>query len=512
MAAVRTRTAQVVALGILIVFALAVRLYGLSELEFWYDEIALWLYSVSGVPPTPLEPPLMAWVLLAAMWGLNTTGPLLIHLLPTVLMVLTIPLMLVAGKLADGRESTGWIAAILLAISPMSIYYAREGRPYALFWLISLTLYVVFLWAYRRNTLATWSAYAGLLALCGLTHLLTVQIVVAFSAFAFAYALTLDRSPERRSRLVRFMIFTAAGTIVGLSWAAARALSSSGSAIAMGRSISGAYPYGPGRYLRTILVNFGPGPIQAIDGDFTRADALAGVYVVLFLFGLWRLYATDRKALLLFAGFMFPVPLILTYANVGKAADFDWSRYVSHVFLPFLIVCSVGCQAVASLLKTRSQRAAVLALFVAAMLPSTLQVPQRDEYRQYREMSSYLERHADRLTGVIVLPYNHNIGTADERIMNIYYQQKREKLPVYALTSRTIQQVQLVPGRVGRFARPDAVPVDALPSGHYALLWKRPVDGCRGVQDWVDVLEVTGTHPQAVPSAGVTVCDLEFAR
>ena len=259
MAAVQTRTARVVGLGLLMAFALAVRLRGLGELEFWYDEIALWLYSISGTPPTPLEPPLMSWLLLSAMWAFNTTGPFIIHLLPTLLMVLTIPLMFAVGKLTDGRESTGWIAATLVAISPISLFYAREGRPYALFWLISLALYAGFLWAHRRNTVAQWSAYAGLLALCGLTHLLTVQIVVAFTVFAVAYALLLDHTPERRLRLARFLVFTAAGTIVGLSWAAVRALSSYGAAMAMGRSASGVYPYGPGRYLRNILVNFGPG-------------------------------------------------------------------------------------------------------------------------------------------------------------------------------------------------------------------------------------------------------------
>jgi hypothetical protein len=494
---------------------LALRLRGLADLEFWYDEIVLWLYSVSGTPPTPLEPPLMSWVLLAVMWAVNTTEPVIIHLLPTLLMVLTIPLVFAVAKLADGQEGAGWIAATLVAISPISLYYAREGRPYALFWLISLALYAGFLWAHRRNSLRPWSAYAVLLALCGLTHLLTVQIIVALTVFAFAHALILDRSPERRSRLVRFMLFTAAGTIVGLSWAAVRALSSWGSTIAIGRSISGVYPYGVGRYLRNVLVNFGPGPVRAISGDLTAGDALAGVYLVLFVLGLWRLCTTDRKPLLLFAAVLFPVPLVLTYVNVARAADFDWSRYVSHVFLPFLIVCSVGGQAVESFMKTRLRRVAALGLFAAfavVVLQGALQLPQRDEYRHHREVSAYLERHADRLQGVIVLPYMHTIGNADERILNIYYQLKRETLPVYALTGRSIRQVQVIEGRVGRFAREKAVPEQALPSGQYALLWKQPVGGCRAVRDWVDAPAARGTDAPTESVVGVTVCDLDFAR
>ena len=513
MTAVQSRTVRVVGLGALMVFALAVRLHGLGGLDYWYDEIVLWLYTVSGVPPTPLEPPLMSWTLLAAMWVFHTTGPFIIHLLPTLLMVLTVPLMFLAGKLADERESTGWIAAALVAISPMSLYYSREGRPYALFMLISLALYIAVMWTCRRNSIGSWSAYAGLLALCGLSHLLTVQIVVAFAGFALAYTILLDRTPERRQRFVRFVLFTAAGTSVGLAWAAVRALSSYGDAVAMERSISGAYPYGIGRYVRNVLVNFGPGPIRAIRGDFTSADALGAVYGLLFVLGLWRLYATNRRPLVLFACILFPVPLILTYVNVGKAADFDWARYVSHLLLPFLVVCSVGFQTVASLVRVRAAGAAAAVLLIAAVLPGTLSLPVRDEYREYRDMSSYLASHANGLAGVIVLPYNHDIGNADERVLNIYYQQKHEDLPVYALTGRAIRPVDVVPGRVGRFAREDASPSTWLPAGRYALLWKRPVEGCDAVSKWVDAPGIAPTHAGTTGSAAdLTVCELSFSR
>jgi hypothetical protein len=292
-----------------------------------------------------------------------------------------------------------------------------------------------------------------------------------------------------------------------------RAVASYGDAMAMGRSISGAYPYGIGSYIRTILVNFGPGPIQAVRGSFTGADALGVVYGLLFALGLWRLYASNRKPLVLLAGVLFPISMLLTYVNVGKAADFDWTRYIAQLFLPFLVVCSVGLTAAASLVKARGTAVVAVMLLAAAVLPRALTLPQRDEYRDYRDMSAYLASHASGLAGVIVLPYSHDIGNADERVLNIYYQQKRDDLPVYALTGRTIRPVDVVPGRVGQFAREDAVPAAWLPAGRYALLWKRPVDGCDAVAKWVDAPGVVRTEASSGGSAAdVTVCDLAFAR
>src|SRR4029453_912617 len=58
-----SRPVTVLLLGALMVLGLALRVRHIEQLDFWYDEMALWLYSLSGVPATPLEPPLMSWVL-----------------------------------------------------------------------------------------------------------------------------------------------------------------------------------------------------------------------------------------------------------------------------------------------------------------------------------------------------------------------------------------------------------------------------------------------------------------
>jgi hypothetical protein len=127
-------------------------------------------------------------------------------------------------------------------------------------------------------------------------------------------------------------------------------------------------------------------------------------------------------------------------------------------------------------------------------------------------MAAFLERHAGDLKGVVVLSVRHDIGRADERIMNIYYQKKTEQLPVYALTDGTLRKVVLLPGHVGQYATEGAAAETGMPSGRYALLWRRPVTDCRHVGTWVRNRGLTAV--QSMPGdrvpEGITTCELNF--
>lgn len=505
------RSVGFLVLGALMAVGLALRVRHIGDLDLWYDEVALWLYSLTGAPPTPLEPPLMSWILLGAMRMLNSARPFVIHIVPIVIGVLTIPVAYLCGAAVDRDRSTGWIAAILLAISPMAIYYSREGRPYALFILLSTALYVAFLNAYQAGTTRSWALFGVLLFLCGLTHLLTFQILLVLALFV-AISTVLKGSAFRVSRANLVVLGIAA--VAGGSWGAYRFLSSTGSAIAMWRAFDGVYPFGPMSFFRTVIVNLGPGPVRAIFGGFSSSDFLALIFLVLFGMGLRRLYVTGRQHLALFAGLVFAIPLFVSYLTLGEKGSWDWARYISHLLVPFLVVCSLGWQSATSVLKRGFLRAAALLLFVAAILPQTLSLPVREEYLTYRAMVTYLDEHRTELKGVIVLSYLQYIGQADERIANIYFQLKREKLPVYQLSDGAIRQVALVPSRgdITRVARDGPIQAQALPSGRYALLWRQPLTDCRLVSNWVKNGKVTAADsvPEVPVPAGITTCELDF--
>jgi uncharacterized membrane protein len=132
-------------LGLLVVIliALALRLALLGEQSLWYDEGVTWLLSQK--PPGELiqwtaadiQPPfyyLLIWETDALFghseWALR---------FPSVIFgVLTVPLIYMLARRLFPERSPGslasapFLAAALLAISPVMVYYAQEARMYTL--------------------------------------------------------------------------------------------------------------------------------------------------------------------------------------------------------------------------------------------------------------------------------------------------------------------------------------------------------------------------------------------
>jgi hypothetical protein len=279
----------------------------------------------------------------------------------------------------------------------------------------------------------------------------------------------------------------------------------------LSNAFKGVYRYGAGRLVRTTLINLGAGPIGAAPGPFTGADLFAVLYLIVFAIGIRELCRIGHVRAVVFVTTLFSTSLIVRYLTLGRASDWDWARYISHLLFPFLIVVSVGLQAIASRLRTPVLRGIGLAACVAVIVPGALRVQVREEYRQYREMAAYLDRQAEGLTGVIVLPYLHGLGPADERLMNIYFQLKGEGLPVYGVTDGDIHDVRLIPGHVGHFAAATRPLVPAVPSGRYALLARQPVSSCRDVGQWLRRLKTTGADvPADGAAAPLAICALTF--
>jgi hypothetical protein len=69
-------------------------------------------------------------------WG---TSDAALRLFSVFCALICLPLIWVLARRVDGRQ-TAWIALVLFAASPAAIYYAAEGRMYALTWFFALTL------------------------------------------------------------------------------------------------------------------------------------------------------------------------------------------------------------------------------------------------------------------------------------------------------------------------------------------------------------------------------------
>ena len=142
-------------LVLLLVFAAGayLRFDGLGEPALWHDEIHhvnkvrllqqmplnKWLWRI----PSDVENGQIYYLtqILSLSLAEGETG---VRLMPAIFGLLTLPLMAFAGHILGGRLLSV-VASLLLAISPLHVYYSREGRPYALLMLIAVALLVTLL-------------------------------------------------------------------------------------------------------------------------------------------------------------------------------------------------------------------------------------------------------------------------------------------------------------------------------------------------------------------------------
>ena len=129
----------------------------------WGDEIwqALWSRQ-QDVPETIARfsaPPDFPLHFILVQWTTNFgTNPLWVRLPSAVLGTMTVPLLYVVGKRAL-NQTTGILAAVLLAVSPFHVWFAQDARPYAALAFYSLLSFWFFVELLKKPT---WYAWLGL--------------------------------------------------------------------------------------------------------------------------------------------------------------------------------------------------------------------------------------------------------------------------------------------------------------------------------------------------------------
>ena len=146
---------QVALLG-LIMLAFALRVHRLPAQSLWYDEGVSWymtrlsLSDLTVWTADDIQPPLYyyllwPWVRLAG------TSEYSLRLLSVFFGTLAIPLMWVVGRYLLGSRAA-WLAALVLALSPLHVYYAQEARMYTLLTFLGLlSSYLLLRWLDTRS-------------------------------------------------------------------------------------------------------------------------------------------------------------------------------------------------------------------------------------------------------------------------------------------------------------------------------------------------------------------------
>ncbi len=205
-------------LSVLVVAAGGLRWWGLGRQGLWYDEAvtAGLLHGplarlLAKLPASESTPPLYYVVA----WGwVRVTGESALGLrsLSALAGTLTVPAAYAAGRELASRRA-GLAAAALVAVSPLSIWYAQEARSYALLELLAALSVLTFARATSRPTsrrLALWSLVCCA-ALC--THYFAAFVVAGEAALLIAV-----RQPGRLMRsLACVPPVVVAGLLAGLA-------------------------------------------------------------------------------------------------------------------------------------------------------------------------------------------------------------------------------------------------------------------------------------------------------
>lgn len=163
---------EALCLALLTVAGLGLRLIHLGRMELWVDEAATWWFAhqiwEGGVSllrsPEPTPP--IYYGLMALWMRLVGETDWLLRLPSALAGAATIPLLYdLARRLASRR--VGWIAAILLCIHPLHIFYSREARVYAPLLLLTVALFITLWRALERQSWRAWALFGVVLfAIC----------------------------------------------------------------------------------------------------------------------------------------------------------------------------------------------------------------------------------------------------------------------------------------------------------------------------------------------------------
>jgi len=155
--AMKNRSALISSISLLIItlLALALRLYRLDAQSLWYDEgfsvflARMNLADITARTAADIQPPFYYYLL--HIWtGLFGEGEKTLRALSLLFGVLTVPLAYAVAWQLFSNRLAGLLAALLVAVSPLHLWYSQEVRMYSLLTFLGLLSSYLLLLIVRR--------------------------------------------------------------------------------------------------------------------------------------------------------------------------------------------------------------------------------------------------------------------------------------------------------------------------------------------------------------------------
>lgn len=211
------RRGTLLALLAVLAVATVVRVVRLGDDSLWDNEILSFNRATAPVGDAydlvreGTHPPLYSQVVLRP-W-LNLGESEFMQRIPSAVFgVATVVVTYLLGARVAGRR-TGLLAAVLLTVLPLHLYYSREGRMYAVLALLTTLWVAALLRAHRTDTWGAWTLYALLGAAALYTHYYAGFAVMSVVAVTGAtYVVT------RSSHWKRWLVATAGIGVLFAPW------------------------------------------------------------------------------------------------------------------------------------------------------------------------------------------------------------------------------------------------------------------------------------------------------
>ena len=310
------------------------------------------------------------------------------RLAPALFGIATVAIVWFAARAMEGRDSiVAPVSAILLAVSPVHVYYSREARPYALLAFLTAVLVLLLLRVPHIVPIG--------IVLLLITYTSAVAAPVAAAAVVIAIAL-------RRWTIAA--IASAALVLVPLLYR-----TTTGVAERPG------FPHLDGAFFMALLRTFSVSALGARIGGRTAVAML--VFAVI---GAVALSRRNREAAIILVG-MTVVPLTITLAALRAFGHWYSVRYVSSSLIGYVLLAGAGISAVAQLANRASLVAGVV---IAAAIAAQGWMPARTEpFRKvdWSAIASTIWRYAHREDVIVAVepwsevPLRYYLGRLPKR-------------------------------------------------------------------------------------------------
>ena len=371
--------------------AFGLRLYALDQQDIWGDEaFSIWLSSqplphvIAGGADT--HPPLYPFLLF--LW-LRFAGsqPFAVRFLSAFFGTLITPLAYVLGVRAF-RRTTGRLAALLTAVSPVLIYYSQETRMYGLVTLLTAaSVYWTIRLLREAGSARLWGAYSLTTLAAAYTHYYAFLVLLAENLIVLG-------SVRHRWRALTTWLSVQSGLIVAyLPWIAVQSHFLSGKASARFEEWS----------LSTIL-DITTQTFSAFSGGLAVADTPLRIITVLFLIVLVSglvvaLFHRRAEAWLIVAYLL--LPLFLAWA-INPILPFFYARYLLLIAPAFYLLAALGVTAWARLWQPLGAAGLVSLLVGSGWGLWGYYTDETYVKGRYGQMMAYIESHARPGDGLIL--------------------------------------------------------------------------------------------------------------